>query len=92
MIFEVPGGPEEILLLCAHVNTHLSLSVSLSVLLHDCILSCTHTPPLLAFYDSNWVSGDVVGLVDVVQLHPLHFFPHKELISTSWFDRYYLHT
>lgn len=72
------------MLLCAHVNTHLSLSVSLSVLLHDCILSCTHTPPLLAFYDSNWVSGDVVGLVDVVQLHPLHFFPHKELISTSW--------
>lgn len=75
MIFEVPGGPEEILLLRAHVNTHLSLSVSLSVLLQDCILSCTHTPPLLAFYDDNWIAGDVVGLVDVVQLHPLHSPP-----------------
>lgn len=84
MIFEVPGGQEEILLLRAHVNTHLSLSVSLSVLLHDCILSCTHTPPLLVFYGGNWIAGDVVGLVDVVELHPLHFsFPHKELISMS---------
>lgn len=51
--------------IAAHVNTHLSLSVSLSVSLHDCILSCTHPPPLLAFYEGNWISGDGAGLVDV---------------------------
>lgn len=72
------------MLLRAHVNTHLSLSLSLSVLLHDSILSCTHTPPLLAFYDGNWIAGDLVGLGDVLQLHPLHPPPpRKELISMS---------
>lgn len=87
MISEVPGGLEEMLLLLqARVNTHLSLSVSLSVLLHRCILSCSHTPPLLTFYDGNWIAGTGAGLVDVVELHPLHVFPHKELISMSWLE------